>query len=616
MAGLEKAGSRWKAGKLRARTASANAGLGEKSLDFQQLEARKLLAGIFYDTTLRQVQIEGSESADRVLVSQPNVDTVKVEFVGLAVQEFAKLTISSIQFKGYGGDDYFQNNSDRRSFAYAHAGNDTLLGGSHYDNFQGGPGNDTLDGGLGQDVIRGNDGNDTIRGNEANDQIWGGNGDDNIDGGNGHDVIYGEPGANTIVGGFGNDQIYGSTGVDTLYGQGGDDQIWGFEANDVLYGGDGIDTIYGGTGNDLILGELGPDLLYGEAGDDTLKGGDDADKLFGGTENDQLQGEAGNDQIEGNDGNDSADGGAGLDTIWGGNGIDTLLGGADADTLYGGEQDDLIEGGLGDDKLYGDNGNDRLYGQEGIDQLFGGAGIDGLFGGITSGDRLQGDAGADRFLVWTGDILADLAADDGQLKLLNVTSNWTEKEVAVLDAGWHDLHVRVGTARIVRDSLDNDPVVMSKHSSLSGSLARNQLRSSTSNGVTTYDRELMFAEWDETNATTNNTMKYTLVHEVGHSWDSAEEIGNRLAGQGGLWTNFLGKSDWRSTNPNNNSYSQSGDGLWWHLTSAPFVRSYSKYNPREDWSTVWEIYFDPTKDADRTRVATKLAVVTQLFDLL
>ncbi len=583
---------------------------------YQLLEQRKLLAGITYDTTLRQVQIEGSQAGDRVLISELDANTVKVEFVGVATQTFARLSIASILFKGYAGDDYFQNNSDRRSFAYAHGGNDTLLGGRHYDNFQGGPGNDILDGGPGQDALRGNDGNDTIRGGDANDKIYGGEGDDTIDGGTGHDLIYGDPGNNSIVGGFGNDEIHGSTGIDTINGQGGDDQIYGYDGNDVLSGGDGNDVIRGGNGNDQIGGDAGLDQLFGEAGDDLLKGGNDADKLYGGSGNDELLGEAGNDQIEGNDGNDTADGGTGLDIIWGGNGNDWLLGGNDADSLYGGEHDDLLEGGPGEDKLYGENGNDRLYGQANIDQLFGGGGIDGLFGGVGGGDRLQGDAGADRFLVWSGDVLADFKTEDGQLKLVNATGSWTDKEVYILDAGWHELHVRVGTARIVRDSLDNDPVVMSKHSSLNGSLARNQLRSTTSNGVTTYDRELMFAEWDENNSTTNNLMKYTLVHEVGHSWDSPEEIGNRLSGQGGIWTTFLGKSGWRNTNPNSSSYSLSGDRLWWHLNSAPFVRSYSKHNPREDWSTVWEIYFDPAKTADRTRVASKVAVVSQLFDLL
>lgn len=621
MAGIGKyRSSKQKNRRPRGRLESASSGGAGRfqpgELDFQQLEARKLLAGIFYDTAQRQIQVEGSASADRVLISEPSADQIKVEYVGLVVETFARTAVASIQFKGYDGDDYFQNNSDRRSFVYAHGGNDTLLGGRFYDNFQGGPGNDTIDGGAGQDMLRGNDGNDTIRGGDANDTIYGGNGDDTIDGGTGHDLIYGEVGNNTITGGFGNDQIHGNTGVDTIYGQGGDDAIWGYDGDDVLAGNEGADTIYGGNGNDLILGDLGLDLLYGEAGEDSIKGGDDADQLYGGIGNDQLLGEAGNDLIEGNDGNDTADGGVGLDTLWGGNGLDSLLGGTDADTLYGGEQDDILEGNAGDDKLYGENGNDRLYGQEGLDQLFGGAGIDGLFGGITAGDRLQGDAGADRFLVWAGDTLADFTADDGQLKLLNLTSNWTDKEVFVIDSGWHDLHVRVGTARIVRDSLDNDPVVMSKHSSLSGSLARNQLKSTTSNGVTTYDRELMFAEWDESNQASNTQMKYSLVHEIGHSWDSAEEIGNRLSGQGPIWTEFLGKSGWRDTNPNSNLYSLSGDGKWWYLNSAQFVRSYSKHNPREDWSTVWEIYFDPTKAAERTAVASKVAVVTKLLDLL
>ncbi len=61
-------------------------------LDFQLLEPRKLLAGIFYDTTLRQIQVEGTANPDRVLVSEPNANTIRVEFVGVAVQEFARAT--------------------------------------------------------------------------------------------------------------------------------------------------------------------------------------------------------------------------------------------------------------------------------------------------------------------------------------------------------------------------------------------------------------------------------------------------------------------------------------------------------------------------------------------
>ncbi len=81
-------------------------------------------------------------------------------------------------------------------------------------------------------------------------------------------------------------------------------------------------------------------------------------------------------------------------------------------------------------------------------------------------------------------------------------------------------------------------------------------------------------------------------------------------------TTFLSRSDWRSSNPNNNAYSLSGDRFLVASELGPLCPDLLQAQPARGLATVWEFYFDPSKAADRTRVATKFAVVSQLFDLL
>lgn len=447
--------------------------------------------------------------------------------------------------------------------------------------------------------------------------FWGRSGDDFFQNATSlPSFAYGHAGADVFHGGSGNDNFQGGSGNDTLNGNAGLDQLRGNEEQDILRGGDGNDWLLGGSGDDSLDGQNGNDLLHGEDGHDLLMGNGGHDQLFGSDGNDRLFGHDGNDRLDGEIGDDFLDAGTGMDQVWGGPGNDSLFGGNEADSLWGGDGDDLLEGGLANDQLRGENGNDRLYGQAGNDSLFGGNGIDGLFGGIGGLDRLQGDAGADRFLSWGQPVLLDFSSSDGQLKFVNRTGSWSEIEIKVLDEGLHSLHVRVGTARILRDSLDTDPVIYSKWNSLGGALSSNSLKKTVTQGVTRYDRELKFADWNELSESANSLLRYTAIHEIGHSWDSVEEINSRLPGHGNLWNSFLALSGWRNTNPNNAAYARSLDGEWWYLKSAPFVRQYSRNNPREDWSTVWEIYFDPTRADDRQRVQTKINLVSQFFDLL
>jgi Ca2+-binding RTX toxin-like protein len=81
---------------------------------------------------------------------------------------------------------------------YGLGGDDTIVGGPHYDLIEGGPGDD---------VINGLDGNDQLHG----DGLFGPDGDDRVRGGDGADRVTGEGGEDRISGGSGSDEVTGST---------------------------------------------------------------------------------------------------------------------------------------------------------------------------------------------------------------------------------------------------------------------------------------------------------------------------------------------------------------------------------------------------------------------
>jgi len=106
-----------------------------------------------------------------------------------------------------------------------------------------------------------------------------------------------------------------------------------------------------------------------------------------------------------------------------GDSVLTVLGQERADKLYGATNNDRewifglggsdeIRGRGGRDELYGGNGDDRLDGGRGMDKMFGGNGDDQIFLG-DNGDRAQGDAGFDRFIV--GNIALQKFSDDASV---------------------------------------------------------------------------------------------------------------------------------------------------------------------------------------------------------
>jgi hypothetical protein len=538
------------------------------------LELRQLLAiTVSFDPSSSLLTITGSSGGDTATVVAAAGNQIQVTGSGISAKYFDAYFIQRIDFLGYGGHDRFESSTSIPVRAFGHAGDDYLSGGSGNDDLRGGPGNDEL---------RGNGGSDTLMGSENNDQLYGGEGND------------------TLTGFTGNDTLYGGLGNDSLYGQAGDDFVYGGEGNDNVRGNTGADRLYGGAGNDYIMGDTENDELFGEAGDD---------ELFAWWGDDLLEGGEGDDDLYAHNGNDTCRGGAGVDLV---------RGGAGSDTIHGDE---------GNDRLFGEGGNDLLRGGIGVDLLRGGDGSDSLHGGeVGTGDTLYGDGGFDRFLQQGSDQVADKAAEDAIIRFEDATSGWTDREIEVIDQGLGLLVAETGNNALLRDSLDPRDLGFYKYADLEGAAALNSLaiyeeqewNYQTGQWETvrySYERELHFADWDESSTWYNSQYSLVAIHELAHSWDSELELATLSSEAAGLWGEFIGLSDWRNVNPNQpGSFTQSLDGNHWYANSSVFAENYGRTNPREDFATCWEYYFDSSANPGlASGLAPKMAVISEIL---
>ena len=606
-----------------------------------KLEDRNLLAGIYFDSGTGQVLIGGTSGNDTALVEYSG-DSVVVNQSGFDSETFPTSQVKSVLFVGTEGDDRFENKTSIPSFAYGNEGDDTLIGGSGEDHIGGGDGNDRVIGNEASDVLVGGNGDDRIDGGAGDDKVFGISGLNVIDAGDGEDLVYGGTDADTINGGAGNDELYANEGDDDIDGGSGNDVVGGHSGDDRLVGGTGNDRLYGGAGADELIDSSGKNVLAGGVGNDELTGGSGQDTIYGGDGADVVRGGAGNDFLAGQAGNDTIYGGNGNDKLYGNSGADELFGDLGNDLLKGLDGNDALFGGGGNDRLYGGAHNDDLYGESGSDRLFGEDGRDGLFGGIGGRDGLYGGSNADRFLNQSGDTLSDFdSRSDVVLKFENSSSNWTDKEIEVLDRGLGQLHRVTAGVRVLRNTLDTNALTFYKVSKTSsGNAAQNELQMSYlrdgSTGVMIpgsqeYTRKITFAEWDESDANQNEFRTRGAIHEVAHNWDSATEINSVMPGQSGLLSSFFSKSGWRSSNPGSSSYTKAAGSTfepfdikfdasiknyrqtptsWWYRDTAEFARNYGATNPVEDWATMWEAVFSESPDP---AVASKLAAVNKFL---
>lgn len=301
-------------------------------------------------------------------------------------------------------------------------------------------------------------------------------------------------------------------------------------------------------------------------------------------------------------GNDVFNGGSNVDTLWGQNGEDTLRGVAGNDFLYGGNDSDTLEGGSGVDTLYGQNGNDHLFGGSGDDLLYGGAGMDGLFGDAGL-DTYNGGSGGDRFLNDPNEghqYFADFGSEDVQMhfssapyRSFNINGTltnwgagqWSTQDILQMDKAFEVLARRTGNNILLVD-VDGDELTFFRHSIYSDDNP-NASYTAYNNGGDMYFSDNVF--------NSENSVFRTVVHEIAHNWDTAEEVNVRLPGQGAtIIGGFQSISGWSNSpllGQFFDGYDVSLDGEWSHLSNATFSRNYGRTNPFEDFATVAEEYF-------------------------
>lgn len=376
------------------------------------LEGRRLLA---VSTTLTgsTLSIQGDASANTIRVEAVGNF---IDVVGDTTARFNASDITTIEFFGAAGDDFFENTTDIDTLAVGQAGNDELVTAGGTDRLFGGDGNDTLISTGGNDRLIGNNGEDVLFGGDGNDAIFGLGGNDELHGGDGNDNLVAGFGDDVVFGGDGNDLVFGHFGNDQIFGEGGDDNLFGQNDDDFISGGEGNDNIRGNGGDDTLEGNNGDDRLLGDADNDQIEGGDGDEIIFGGNGDDTLIGGNGNDLLFAGNGNDEVFGNAGNDVLRGNLGNDTLSGGDNADRIAGDGGDDFLDGGTASDVVLGNAGNDTIVGAS-RDRVTGGAGDDLIDLGSGDGDIVNFSQNfADYVVTQSSDALVvrDTTGNDGQ----------------------------------------------------------------------------------------------------------------------------------------------------------------------------------------------------------
>ena len=417
-----------------------------KEIDYCQLEQKNLLASIVGNSATGTITVEGSASADTVLITNSSSNQIRVNLTAngqLDSQFFSLSVFDRIVVNGRGGDDFINHLGSIEGRLNGQNGNDTVFGGPVADDLRGGNGNDTIIGRAGDDFLRGGNNDDLLGGQDGNDRLIGNAGNDvflfrsvttstseidrivenpnsgvdrlsfSLVGSNESlNVNLSLNGTNPTIATHSNRQIRSGDAADL-------EQITGTDGNDVLVGNDANNTIVAGAGNDQIDGRGGNDFLRGGLGADRFDFGVASSQEF---DTIDENAEVGSDIIifssipsstpvsidltaetlgsrviaqhqnrsvfvatSGEEANlERAIGTAGADVIIGNNANNSLFGSAGNDRIEGRGGNDFIGGGGGNDTIFGNSGNDALRGNDGADVIFGGFGDDSLLGGLDS----------------------------------------------------------------------------------------------------------------------------------------------------------------------------------------------------------------------------------------
>lgn len=274
-----------------------------------------------------------------------------------------------------------------------------------------------------------------------------------------------------------------------------------------------------------------------------------------------------------------------------------------------------ISGGAGDDVLLGGAAADRLRGDDGSDTLRGGAGDDSLFGGADP-DELFGGSNADRFLFESTDTIHDLQNEDAQVIFADSdNAAWTDAEIETVDRAFQMLHDRTGNNHLLKDPITSLPVIFQRVKSLPDDdhgvvLATNTspeeyVEQYYSNELLPYiyntvehinsrtpQRRIQFA--DEGGEELMQGITNTVIHEIGHNWDSGDEIGRVLPELAGLWSDFEQIYEASQTNDD-------------------FASDYAKTKVSEDFSETFAEYFKVNRKSS-PKLRERYAILDALFE--
>lgn len=256
---------------------------------FENLEDRRLLSRAYIagDAAV----FEGDDRAQSIYALYTRnayyENTTRLYFVGYDGSWYSRFggfdveeeEITTIIFRGMGGNDRFYNYSDT-TYVYTTPGN-------KYE--------EKLKMPVLKTLAFGGDGSDQLYGNLLDDMLYGQEGTDYLDGGMGNDELHGGPDNDWVIGGYGADRLWGEYGNDNMFGDLTDTDKQDRGSRDIIYAGPGDDYVHGGGG---------PDRMYGDDGDDKLWGGGGNDRIYGGIDDDELTGGKGDDALNGGGGND------------------------------------------------------------------------------------------------------------------------------------------------------------------------------------------------------------------------------------------------------------------------------------------------------------------------
>jgi len=149
----------------------------------------------------------------------------------------------------------------------------------------------------------------------------------------------------------------------------------------------------------------------------------------------------------------------------------------------------------------------------------------------------------------------------------------------------------------------NGPIEKSKWSTKACRLASNESvivntplfnpETSLTENVATTERQIRFAEWDETDDAANLLRLEEVPREVAFLWAGEEPIATLVPSQSEFWNNFLQISGWTQDRPDDISFfNTTPDGEWFYLQTATFADADGALSPQDDFATVWQFVIE------------------------